>query len=157
MSIDLNVIVQTFDDLEVPVNARSAVISLALARAVGYALSLPTSEVSDTSTYYHTQHQTVVDAVVSTVNEQFLIDVEKTRALVHSIWLFRYRLVFNANNSAVRQFLDSIVRVGSIEFPGYVSELMITIGDHKILDYMASLVKDEMLKVLSQESVWLRR
>ena len=141
-TIDLNKIIQLMNDAQFTASQRGPMITIALARAIGYGLQLPTSEVADPSIYYINNAQALAEAAVSQVNEQVAVDVTKACDLVRSVWLFRYRLVYQANNSTVRNFLDGLVRVGSTEFPGYVSELMTLVPEGNMLDYIASIVKE---------------
>lgn len=150
MRIDLNKIVQMLDDAQYTPDKRGAVLSLALARAVGYNLDLPTSPVNDHVTFYISNTQALVEQVVCQVNEQVAIDVAKTCDLIKAVWTFRYRLVFQAANPTVRSFLDGLVKVGSTEFPGYVSELMIGLDDDRLLDYVASVIKDSFVSVSNE-------
>lgn len=142
MSINLNQILQHLDNANVAAHKRAAVISVAVARAVGYSLQLPTSPVENPKTFYIGQCQAITEEIVSQINEAIAIDVEKTCDLICSVWMFRYRLVFNANNGAVRDFLDDLVRAGSTEFPGYVAELLNELPDAAMLDYIVKQVQE---------------
>lgn len=152
MPIDMNKIVCILDDAKLTPDKRGPLLSLALARAVGYSLDLPTSQVNDPASFYIGNVQTLAEQIVSQVNEQVSVDVLKTCDLIKAVWTFRYRLVYNANNPSVRAFLDSLVRVGSTEFPGYVSELMIALPENNKLDYIASMIQ-EQYRVSSEPSM----
>lgn len=150
MHIDLNKIIQIMDGANLTADKRGAVISLALARAIGYNLDLPTSPVNDPVTFYISNVQSLAETVVSQVNEQVAIDVRKTSDLIKAVWTFRYRLVYQAANPTVRSFLDGLVKVGSTEFPGYVSELMISMGEDNLLDYIAGIMTDAVVAVSNE-------
>lgn len=156
MPIDLNKIIGILDDAQLTPDKRGAILSIALARAVGYSLDLPTSPVNeslnDPGMFYISNVQSFAEEIVSQVNEQIPVDVQKTCDLIKAVWTFRYRLVFNPSNPTVRAFLDGLVKVGSTEFPGYVSELLIGLDNTNILDYIAGCVKDGMVAVSTESS-----
>ncbi len=144
-AIDLNKIVGIMDDAQISAENRGPILTLAVARSIGYALDLPTQRVGDSGTFFISNLQSNVESVVSQVNEQIAIDVERTCNLVKAVWTFRYRLVYQPMNPTVRTFLDAIVKVGSTEFPGYVSELMISLPDNNLLEYISSIVSSSFI------------
>lgn len=152
MHIDLNKIIHILDGANITADKRGAILSLGLARAIGYNLDLPTSPVDDPVTFYISNVQSLAETVVSQVNEQVAIDVRKTCDLIKAVWTFRYRLVYQANNPTVRAFLDGLVKVGSTEFPGYVSELMICVGEDNLLDYIAGIMTEAVTTVANESA-----
>ncbi len=144
MNIDLNVILSVLDRSEVAPANRSAVISLAVARAVGYSLSLPTESVNSPSNFFILNKEAEACSVVSLINETVSIDVTKTCDMIRGIWLFRYRMVFDSFNPAVYNFIDGILRVGLDGLPADVSTMMIDLADSKTLDIIANIVRDGM-------------
>lgn len=141
-TIDLNKVTQILDDAQIGPDQRGPMLSIAVARAIGYQLQLPSSPVTSADSYYIQNEQALAEAVVSQINERVAIDVEKTCDLIRAVWTFRYRMVYLSNHPAVRGFLDGLVRVGSTEFPGYVSELMTAIPEGNMLDYVAATIRD---------------
>lgn len=139
-AIDLNKIVGIMDDAQIATEKRGAILTLAIARSIGYALDLPAERTQDAGMFYISNLQGYVETIVSQVNEQIAIDVERACDLIKSVWTFRYRLVYQPTNPTIRTFLDAIVKVGSSEFPGYVSELMIALPDNNLLEYISNIV-----------------
>lgn len=152
MAIPVNQIIELMTQTNVPAGNRGKLLSIALARAIGYSLQIPTSKVESPLTYYIAQEKTIADQAVSEVNEQMALDVEKTCQLIQAFWLFRYRVVYDAGNAAVRNFMDGLVKVGSREFPGYVSEFMIDLPDDWIMDRVAAMIRDGFGQTPSTES-----
>lgn len=144
MNIDINVILSVLDKAEVAPANRSAVISLAVARAVGYGLSLPTECVNSPSNFFILNKEAEACSVVSQINETIAIDVTKTCDMIRGIWLFRYRMVFDSFNPAVRNFIDGILRVGLDGLPSDVSPIMIDLADSNVLEVIANIVRDGM-------------
>ena len=134
-------ITSALDQLAVPLENRSRLLSIAFSRAVGYQLPLPTSPVEDAYRYYNETHKVGVEAQVAAINERIVLDIDATVDLTFRIWLFRYRLVYDSNNTAMRAFLDAAVKVGSRELPAPLSEWMIKYQASDILDQLAGVVQ----------------
>lgn len=142
MQFDINGCVKLMTEANIPVDQQGKLVSVALARSLGYSLTIPTSAVEAPLSHYALNEKTLVDEAISTVNESLSIDVEKTSALVQAFWLFRYRLVYDSGNIAVRNFMDGLVKCGSKEFPGYVSEFLINLESDWILDRIVGFIRD---------------
>ena len=142
MQFNINECVRLMTEAQIPVEQQGKLVSVAIARSLGYSLAIPTSAVESALSYYTLQEKSLVDEAISKINEAISIDVAATQALVQAFWLFRYRLVYDACNVAVRSFMDGLVKCGSREFPGYVSEYLIDLKDDWILDKVASCVRD---------------
>ena len=141
MKLNTQSITADLDSIEVPLEDRSYVLALAFARAVGYALPLPTSPVDNPYVAFTTLHSAEVEALASQLNERAVIDVDTVVDLTSRIWIFRVRMLYDATNSTVRQFLDSMIKVGSREIPPKTSEFLIK--------YEASDAVDRMTKYMS--------
>lgn len=144
MAINVNKVLNLMTEASVPVEQRAKVLSIAMARAIGYSLAMPTSKVELPLSHYAMQEKSMVDQVVSEINEIYPIDVEKTCSLIQAFWLFRYRVIYDVNNTAVREFMDGLVKCGSREFPGYVSEFMIELKDDWMLDRVAAMLREDI-------------
>ncbi len=140
MKVKTFAIVSELDNLGIPLDRRSFLLSLAYARALGYALALPTSPVENLYGHFTDTHKAAVEDVLAQINEKIVIDIDATVDLTQRIWAFRYRMVFDANNAAVRQFMDAMVKVGSRELPPKVSEWMISYEANDILERLARTV-----------------
>lgn len=142
MKINVFQIVKFLDDSGVPAADRAVVLSICLARAVGYGLDMPTSKVESPQSYYISNLKSLADSVVSQVNENIALNFDATCKLIESFWTFRYRLVYDMGNMAARNFLDGLVKVGSREFPGYVADFLIKLPEDFIMDKIAAIIRD---------------
>lgn len=142
MQFNITECLSLMNEAKIPVDQQGKLISIAIARSLGYSLALPSSAVEAPLSHYALQEKTVVDEAISKINESISLDVEKTCSLVQAFWLFRYRLVFDSNNVAVRSFMDGLVKCGSKEFPGYVSEFMIELQEPWILDRITNCIRN---------------
>lgn len=86
----------------------SGVVSLCAARAIGYALPLPTTIVDGPSSRYDKYTAPAVKELVAQVNEEFLLDMPTVLTHIKSIWMLRYSLVFDPTSEEVVKFLDRI-------------------------------------------------
>lgn len=130
----------SMEELGVPLEQRTVLLSIALARAIGYKLPIPTAAVDDVRAYYEDQHRNNVDQTLAKINERIVFDLGEISNLAAAVWTFRYRMVHDPSNPAVRDFLDNMVKVGSKEFPTRVSEYLIRSSDDRMLDKVASAV-----------------
>lgn len=137
MKLNTQSIVSDLDSIEVPLEDRLYVLTLAFARAIGYALPLPTSPVDNPYIAFTTIHKAEVEALAAQINERVPIDIDTVCDLTARLWIFRVRMVYDANNSVVRQFLDAMVKVGSREIPPKTSEFLIKYEASEAVDRMA--------------------
>ncbi len=89
---------QLFNRCSIKPQDRQAVMCLGIARYVGYELDLPTSEVHNPRSHFIEMHKGAMDEFLSSINEQFVIDVETTADLAFKIWTMRYNLLFNPSS-----------------------------------------------------------
>lgn len=138
MKLNTQSIVADLDNIEVPLEERSYVLALALARAIGYALPLPTSPVDNPYVAFTEMHKAEVEAMVAQVNERIVLDVDTIIDLTARFWIFRVRMVYDPNNAVVRQFTDAMIKVGSREIPPKTSAFLIKYEASAAIDRMAS-------------------
>lgn len=140
MKINTQSIMGELDRFGVALADRSYVLSVAFARAVAYQLPLPTSPVADPYAAFIETQKVAVEDMLSQVNESVVLSFDATADLVQRLWVFRYRMVFDPNNSAVRGFLDAMIRVGSRELPPKLSEMMVNYASSDVLDAITRVV-----------------
>tara|TARA_B100000700_G_scaffold288181_1_gene344440 strand:+ start:1139 stop:1579 length:441 start_codon:yes stop_codon:yes gene_type:complete len=97
---------QLFNGCSIAPQERKAVMTLGIARYVGYECELPTSEVHNTRTYFLETHKHDVDAFLSSLNEQFVIDVAAASDLAFKIWTTRYNLVFHPRSLSLETLMS---------------------------------------------------
>lgn len=124
----------------IALNESGPYLSLAFARAVAYRLPLPTGPVENPHQYYIETHKTTTEQMLGEINERIVVNIDAAADLCQRLWTFRYRMVHDANNSAVRGFLDAMVKVGSRELPPSVSELLIKNDSSDLLELITRAV-----------------
>lgn len=85
---------QLFNRCSILPQDRKTAMSLGVARYVAYGCPLPTSEVHNVRTFFLENYQDDVNAFLSSINEQFVIDVKAATDLAFKIWSTRYKLVY---------------------------------------------------------------
>lgn len=142
MNAQPSTIAELFDAQNVPYENRTRLLTLALARALAYALPIPVTAVADPYIHFTTELKMEVDRTAAVFNERIVLSLDAVAETTRRLWLCRYRLVHQANSSAVRQFLDAMVRVGSPTVPPEVSALLVE-TDSVLLDQAASILSDQ--------------
>ncbi len=140
MNVKLFSLTSTMESLNVPLDERAQLLTTALARALSYRLAIPAAPVADPKLYYYDTYKAQIESVLAKINERMVIDIDTITAQVGGIWLFRYRLAHDQNNMGVREYCDSLLKVGSKEFPGAVSEGMIRQSHDGLMDRVARAV-----------------
>lgn len=120
-------------------------VSVALAKVAAYRLPLPTTPIENPVLYFITKFKTDVVNSLSALNEAMVIDLGNILELTQSLWLFRYRLVYDINNSIVRQFLEASSKVGSRELPLKLSEWLIKYDDSDIFNSIVRQVDNSTI------------
>ena len=134
-------VLSILESAEVPLAERQNLLSVAFARAMAYQLPIPGAAVEDAYDYFRSSYESKVNQHCCEINEQCVLDIDSTISLTQRIWLFRYRMVYDAGNVAVRQFLDAMIRVGTREVPPQVSELLVN-EKPELLDALAARLQD---------------
>lgn len=91
---------------------RGQVAYTAAAQALAYHLPLPTTPVDNPYSYYVERYNAEVLDVLDEINERFVIRINDAAELAKRLWVFRYSMVFDAENPVLRQLLDTIVASG---------------------------------------------
>tara|TARA_A200000159_G_scaffold69864_1_gene64854 strand:+ start:509 stop:949 length:441 start_codon:yes stop_codon:yes gene_type:complete len=97
---------QLFNRCSILPQDRKAAVSLALARHIAYACPLPTSEVHNVRTFFLENYQEEVNAFLSSVNEQFVVDVTAAMDLAFKLWSTRYKLVHVPSALSIESLLS---------------------------------------------------
>ncbi len=140
MNLKLFSLTSAMESLNVPLDERAQMLSTSLARAIAYRLPIPAAAVADPKMMFLDSYKAQVEGVLAKLNERMVVDIDAILNAVGGIWLFRYRLVHDANNMAVRDYCDSMLKVGAREFPTSVSETMIRSGNEMLMDRLARAV-----------------
>lgn len=149
----------TMEQLGVPLEERSDLLQVSLARSIGYKLPIPTEPVEDAGQFFHDTFRDSVERTLAEMNERVVFDLGEITNCVGALWLFRYRAVHEPFNPAVREFLDAMCRVGADKFPTRMSDYMVRSSDDSLLDRVAGAVDASLLEssadiVPSQESLF---
>lgn len=144
MKLNTTSILNQLDAMGVALEDRSYLLSIAFARAMSYRLPLPTSPVGNPYEFFATNHRVVTEELLGAINERVVVDIDATLDLTSRFWVFRYRLAYDANNIAMRQFIDAVVKVGSREIPPKVSEWMIKYEASDALEEVARFLNDSL-------------
>lgn len=135
-------IVSKLDELGVPPESRSHLLAVAVARALGYQLAIPSSKVDNPYSYFAETHKFEVEKALADINERVVINIDATSDLVSRIFTFRYRMVHEVNSACCREFLDAMIRVGNRDIPPAVSELLTKHEQNDTLDILARFVSN---------------
>lgn len=140
MKFPIQSVISELDNQGVALEDRKFVLSMALARAVGYALELPTKPVDNPYVHYIANHKLEVEKLLCEFNETVVLDIDTANDLISRVWRFRYRLLHDSENSVVRSFFDAVLRAGSQEIPPNVSEIMTRYENSSTLDAVARAI-----------------
>lgn len=152
MKLNLFSLTSTMESLGVPLEKRPELLTVSLARAMSYKLPVPSMPVESAKEYYKTYHQESVQRVLARINERVVFDLDRISELVCAIWMFRYELAHDPFNSALRDFLDAMLKVGGRSVPAEVSEFMIHNDDDRLLDKVARAVDETLVPEPQQEA-----
>lgn len=130
-------------------NDRKQIIALALARAIGYSLSLPTSAVDSPSKYFMENHQDAVDATLVNVNEICIINIQEASELTFKVWRMRYAIVYDSLAGNVINMLDCELEGGNASIPQIYTDLYAKIGS----DNIKSFTNEVMLAMTTKEGI----
>lgn len=132
------------DRYEIALGDRGYLLSVGYARALAYRLPMPTSPVADPYTYFAETHKAEIEETLGQINEKVVINIGAAADLTQRLWLFRYRLIFDCCNAAVRSFMDAMLKVGTRELPPAVSELLIRYEASDVLELVAKSCDDSL-------------
>lgn len=140
MNLNTQSIFAQLDQSGVPLQDRGYLLSAALSRAIGYTLPLPTCPVENPYLHFTTQCKAGVESTLAAVNERLVIDIEATTDLICRVWVFRYRVAFEANNRAICDFLDAVVKTGNREIPPKLSEWLIRYENSPAMENLTQFI-----------------
>lgn len=86
----LNYIQVASDMRDAPMVVRGRVLAIAIGMSLGCQLPLPSSEVADPAEYYATHVERPVASIVSSFNEQTILDVKYAAIMAKNFWMQRY-------------------------------------------------------------------
>jgi len=75
--------------------SKTKAVTLGLARAIAYSLTLPPAEVSDIHEFYKTEMNMDVIRTVGRINEVCLLDIQAVMKEVEAFFIFRYQSAFD--------------------------------------------------------------
>lgn len=132
-TMELNILFSRMASSEIPLEMRGPVVEFAIAREIAYRLPLATSKVDSVRLFFSTNHAPLLNSMVSSINEQYPLDVHSTIELAYRIWLYRYNLCHNAMAfKRVDRFADEIA-------PRYM-EVYNTWSSHMTTDSIGNLI-----------------
>ena len=108
----------------VPLRERGKMVELLVAEAIALKISLPSSPVSNPGAHFRTQHKVRVLDMLAKINEEVVIDLDRTCDLAMAIWLSRYRLVHSPNDIRVGRFMAHVLAADeNNSIPGMYKDL----------------------------------
>jgi hypothetical protein len=128
------------DAMQIPVESRGSLLSIAVARFLGYKLSLPSAPAESPYTFFDTTYLTQVEDILSDLNERIVVSFDDTVDMTRAIWCFRYRLLHECNNPAVRTFLDALIKVGTPDISPRVSETLIRYSQDESVERLCKII-----------------
>lgn len=118
---------------------RKYLVALAISRAIGYNLALPTSAVESHSKYFNDTHKDVVENTLVDINEMSVINIQECFELTFKIWKMRYQLVFNPRALDVIKMLDNEVIFGNEEVPQIYSTVVQRVGVDTVKSFLCDV------------------
>lgn len=128
MRISSSSLRQVFDRNQVPLQDRSNLTVLALAKAVAFHLPLPTSKVENLPKYYGETHQEFVHLALGGVNEAMVIDVGLANELTYKLYKLRYLMVFDATSVDAIKVFEAVAADGGRTVPAAFVQMTNTYG-----------------------------
>lgn len=108
---------------KVPFEDRGMATELLAADAVGNCLSVPSAPVKDPVAHFRLQLREDALNKLSLINEQQVIDLDRTLDLAYKLWLTRYRLVHEAGSLMTQKLMAKMVSCGGFDIPPQVSDV----------------------------------
>lgn len=133
------------DSMGVPPESRNGLLSIAVARVLGYKFSLPAAPVELPYAFFDSTYLTQLEDILSDLNERVVIEFDQAVEITRAVWCFRYRLLHDPCNPAVRSFLDALVKVGTQDIPSVVSEALIRYGQDEALERLCRVITENCL------------
>lgn len=104
------------------------VVSITLAHALAYTVSIPTSPVTDPNSYFIERFLSGLEEKVATVNEYYIVDIDAVLMLTRELWVGRYNVVYNptspeayAHSLSYLHSLDTRVAPRFAKLAGYAA------------------------------------
>lgn len=119
---------------------RKYIVALAVSRAIGYNLSLPTSAVDSSGKYFNDNHKDIVEHTLVDINEVSVINIQECYELTFKIWKMRYELVFNPRAMEVTRMLDNEVICGNDNIPQIYSTVVQRIGVDTVKSFLCDVM-----------------
>lgn len=118
---------------------RKYLVSLSIARALGYNLPIPTSAVEAPSKYFNDVNKITIEDCLAKINEVSVINIQETYELTYKIWMMRYSLVYNTKALDVVKFLDCEMTDENFFIPKIYIETIKTVGEENAFSFMNEL------------------
>lgn len=145
MKLKLFSLTAAMESLGVPLEERPEVLAMSLARSLGYKLPLPSTPLTSPERFYQETYRSDVDTTLAQINERVVFNLAEVSNCIAAIWLFRYRMVHDPMNVAVRDFTDVMAKVGGDKFPAKVSEFLIRQEDTRVVDKLAAAIDQSVV------------
>lgn len=149
MNINAMMLNQCIAKSNMHLNDRKQIVALALARAIGYSLALPSGPVESPSKYFMEMHKDAVEQALISVNEACVINIQEAYELTFKIWSMRYAMLFNSLSVNIINILDCELEGGNFVIPKVYTELYSRIGS----DAVRSFTNDVLLAMTLKEGI----
>lgn len=124
MNINFTAIQDGMDSANVPMEKRTSLVAAGFARVLAYRLPIPCGALDNPAEYFDREFRARVVDELAALNEGVVIDIDLAADLVRQLWLFRYSVVYDANNQAVRRLFDQVASCGPRELRAATSALV---------------------------------
>lgn len=116
-------------EANVPVQDQPLVMTISVARLIAFQLPLP-GDIADPYIEFNSRYYAEVEAAAGSINEHIIVHIADVVELTRRIWVFRWRLAYNANHGSISQLMDALIRCGSPEITTRTAEDFIRYSDH---------------------------
>ena len=116
MNLKYTELMRTLNALPVDITARSKVMAAGVALAVASTLPLPSSAVISPDEFFNLQVSGLVNAPLSDINENCILDMKQAVEFTRQFWMLRYAMVFPGSQYTFAEnspygFFDTILGV----------------------------------------------
>lgn len=113
-------------------------VAISIARAISLDLPLPSGEVHSIDMHFAGAPGAQAAEVISAINENFIVDVQKVMTLTRQFYAMRYKLVFSPKE--LSRALSFVAANDPDTLPGYVVESLAKYNTPQVNDAFDALI-----------------
>ncbi len=129
-------------------------VHVSIARAISLELPLPTNEVASVEVHFQNAIAMTAGDIISKINEDYILDVNRMMSLIRQFYMLRYRLVFSPKDFS--KALSMIAATSPDTLPGEVVENLArynTEGVNSAFDCLVWALREDFVEAVPAEPV----